>query len=213
VPSRQVPTTVLVGAAVAVTLIGSRRMLRNWGATKAETHTVFTGDELVPDPAVTITRAVTIEASTDEVWRWLVQVGQDRGGMYSYDFLENLAGLRIHSTEWIRPEWQKLDVGDEIRLVRPGWLGMRDGYVLRVAALETGSSLVLMDDNWHSVWSFHLRALGWNRCRLISRSRSPQFGNALAVVSETLDPLTFVMTRGMLLGIKRRAEASYRAVW
>ena len=206
------PTTLLIGAAVAATLIGSRRMLRNWGATKAETHSVFAGDELVPDPAVTITRAVTVEASTDEVWCWLVQIGQGRGGMYSYDWLENLAGLRIHSTEWIRPELQTLDIGDEIRLVRPGWLGMRDGYVQRVVAVEPGSALVLMDDNWHSIWSFHLRALGSNRCRLVSRSRSPQFGNALAVASEILDPLAFVMTRGMLLGIKRRAEASSHAV-
>jgi hypothetical protein len=196
---------------VAAALVGSRHVLRQWGATKAESQSRLPGDELVPEPAVNITRAVTVEAAAEEVWRWLVQIGQDRGGMYSYDWLENLVGLRIHSTQWINPEWQTLKPGTEIRLVRPGWLGLREGYVLRVALVDAGNALVLQDDAWHSVWSFHLRSLGPRRCRLLSRSRAPRAYGLLAAAGEGLDPLTFIMTRGMLLGIKRRAEELDRA--
>src|SRR4051812_23334407 len=87
-------------------LIGSRRVLLNWGATKHECRARLPGDDLVPEPASSRTRAVTIDAPAAQVWRWLVQIGQDRGGMYSYDRVENLVGLRIHSTESIHPEWQ-----------------------------------------------------------------------------------------------------------
>jgi hypothetical protein len=193
-------------ASLVVGVATSRWLFRDWGATKGECETVLPGDELVPDPAVTVTRAVTIRASADEVWRWLVQIGQDRGGMYSYDWLENLVGLRIHSTESIRPGWQHLEVGDDIRLVRAGWLGLDAGYVLKVAAIDRGRALVLHDDAFHSIWSFHIHPVGTHRCRLISRSRAPKVTSPLAVFGELIDPITFVMTRGMLLGIKRRAE-------
>ena len=194
-----------VGALAAAT---TRAVLRNWGATKLEARTVLPGDDLVPEPAEVITRAVTVEAPAARVWPWLVQIGQDRGGMYSYDWLENLFGLGIHSTDVIREEWQHLAAGDEVRLIPPGRFGLPNGYALRVERVEEGRSIVLRVEPWHAVWSFHVLPHGPQRCRLVSRSRAPRITGLPWVMDQVLDPVTFVMTRRMLLGIKARAEAA-----
>ena len=186
------------------------RALRNWGATDEERRCAFPGDELVPEPADDVTRAVTVEAPAEAVWRWLVQIGADRGGLYSYDWLENLFGLRVHSADEVRPELQDLAVGDEVRLVRRGWLGMKEGFALPVVALDPGRCIVLREQPpaqpWDAVWSFHVRALGPGRCRLVSRSRSARQGGFARLATGIMDPVTLVMTRKMLLGIKGRSE-------
>jgi hypothetical protein len=144
------------------------------------------------------------------VWRWLVQIGQDRGGLYSYDWIENLLGLRVHSTDQIRPEWQRLQVGDEVRLVPRGWLGLPDGVALPVARVVAGRALVLREDPsqtpWDAIWSFHVISHTPARCRLISRSRTARRGRIAWLGGQVMDPVTLVMTRRMMLGIKRRAE-------
>jgi hypothetical protein len=197
-----------VAAAGGLVLIGSRRVLLNWGATKHECNASLPGDDLVPEPAATTTRALMIDAPAEQVWRWLVQIGQDRGGMYSYDRLENLIGLRIHSTEWIHPEWQQLAVGDHVQLVRRGWFGMTEGYALTVRCVEPGRALVLHDPAWPAVWSFHLRPVTGHSCRLVTRGRAPRPRGARAVIEYLLAPVQFVMTRRMLLEIRRRAEST-----
>lgn len=198
-------------AAVAALLVAGRRF-RNWGASKGECETSYPGDELVADPAEVTTRAVTVDAPAEEVWRWLVQIGQDRGGFYSYQWLENVAGLHIHNTDEIRDEWQHLRVGDTVRLVPPGWLGSGAGVQLPVASIEPGRSIVLReppgDLPWDAIWSFHIVPEGPHRCRLISRGRTHRGSRAAWLAAEAMDPVAMVMTRAMLLGIKRRAEAS-----
>lgn len=198
----------LLGATTTALALAARTTLRNWGATKAECRASLPGDEFVPEPATVITRAVTVEAPAEEVWRWLVQIGQGRGGMYSYEGLENAFGLDIHNADEIRPEWQHLAVGDEVRLVRRGWLGMPEGLALEVGRIEPGRSIVLLEEPWHAVWSFHIRPHGPQRCRLVSRSRSPRSHGVARLTAELLDPITMVMTRKMLLGIKARAQRS-----
>jgi hypothetical protein len=190
------------------------RNLRNWGATAAEQEMTLPGDEFVPDPADVITRAVTINAAGEEAWRWLVQIGQNRGGMYSYDWLENLLGLRIHSARQIRPEWQQLEVGDKICLVRPGWLGLKAGFSLPVARIDQGRAIVLREQPpaqpWDAIWSFHLLPGEDGSCRLLSRSRGAMQHGPARVAGYVMDPVTLMMTRKMLLGIKQRAEATAR---
>ena len=88
-------TAVALVAAAAV----ARRRLLQWGATDAEVGRSLTGDELVSDADLISTRAITIRAGVDDVWPWIVQLGQGRGGFYSYDRLENLAGCDIRSAE------------------------------------------------------------------------------------------------------------------
>ena len=131
--------------------------------------------------------------------------------MYSYDWLENLFGLRIHSADRIREEWQHLAPGDQVRLVRKGWLGLREGFALPVARVDPGRVIVLREQPpaqpWDAIWSFHVLPLGPGRCRLISRSRAASPRGPARLATLVMSPVTAGMTRKMLLGIKRRAES------
>jgi hypothetical protein len=204
-----------LAAAAAAEVVWRRG--RDWDATEEERTAPFPGDELVAGPASSLTRAVTVEAPAEEVWRWLVQIGQGRGGWYSYDALENLLGLDIHSTDEVRPEWQDLAVGDRVVMIRPGWMGLADGFGLPVAVLDPPRALVLREDPdetpWDAVWSFLVVPVGPGRCRLVSRSRAhtaPGIGAALGrAAARPMDLVTLFMTRRMLLGIRDRAEAAF----
>lgn len=195
-------------ALVGLVLWGTRRLLSQWGSSKSEVRASLPGDELVPGPCRTTTRAVIVHAPAGHVWRWLVQIGQDRGGLYSYDRLENLLGLDIHSACEIRPQWQHLVVGDQIRLVPEGWLGLRDGYALSVAEIQPGRALVLHDPLRPVTWSFHIDVLDSMTCRLITRGRAPRSTGLGVAIDLLMGPIEFAMSRRMLLGIKQRAEGA-----
>ena len=115
----------LLGAIqVGSTLIFSpviRNWYNSWGAADDEVNQSLPGDELVPAPMLGYTRAITIHAPAARIWPWLAQMGQGRGGLYSYDGLENLAGCKIHSLEHINPELQNPQVGELIRLGPQGY--------------------------------------------------------------------------------------------
>ena len=91
---------------------------QRWGATHEEVEAFWPGDEFIARPMVSSTHAVTIQAPLSKVWPWLVQIGQGRGGFYSYEFVENAMGLRIENADRILPEWQNLQVGDVVPLRR-----------------------------------------------------------------------------------------------
>jgi hypothetical protein len=202
----------VVGGATAGVV--THEILRDWGASDLERVQYLPGDELVPDPADSSTLAVDIGAPADEVWRWLVQIGQDRAGMYSYDRLEKLVGLHISSAERVHGEWQSLAVGDTVRLIPAGWMGLRDGLALPVAQLVPGRSIVLRMAPptlpWNAVWSFHVLPAGGHRCRLISRSRGARARGLPRAVDAVMNPVAWLMTRRMLVGIKERAERADR---
>jgi uncharacterized protein YndB with AHSA1/START domain len=187
--------------------------MNRWGARPEELERTWPGDDLVREPATGSVMAVSVDAPPEAVWRWLVQVGQGRGGMYSYDWLENLVGLDIHSATQVRPEWQTLSVGDPVTLVRPGWAGLADGYVLRVARVEPPRLLVLRqappEHPWDAVWTFVVEPDGAGS-RLVSRSRAarePGVGGWVAAQATSLGTsVTWLMTRKMLLTLKQRAE-------
>lgn len=186
------------------------RSIFNWGATPAERVAELPGDALVSGPTTRSTMAVSIDARPPSVWAWLVQIGQDRGGMYSYQGLENLLGLRIRNADRIHPEWQDLVVGDQVRLVRKGWAGLRSGLALPVVAVEAGRFIVLRMDPgttpWDAVWSFHIVPGGGSCTRLLSRSIAARPSPLAAIGSAPMNLVTAVMTRKMLLGIKIRAD-------
>jgi deazaflavin-dependent oxidoreductase (nitroreductase family) len=192
--------------------------LTTWGATAQEVAGRHPGDELLDGAVSSSTYAVTVHAEPAEVWAWLVQLGQGRGGMYSYEWLENLFGLDIHNAEELRPEWQRLAAGDQVRVVPPGRLGMPGGYAFRVARVEPPRALVLRqqppEHPWNATWAFLVVPRDGGGCRLLARSRSarvPGWGGAAARVGEALMlPVVLLMTRAMLLGIKRRAERHAR---
>ncbi|MGY1700256.1 hypothetical protein [Geodermatophilus sp. SYSU D00766] len=197
------------GAAAAGLELLHRR--RHWGATPAEVARVLPGDDLVPEPATQTTLGVTVAAPPEEVWAWLVQMGADRGGMYSHDRLENLIGLHIHTTDEIREEWQSLGVGDRVVVVPAGWGPLPDGYAFRVALVDPPRALVLRqappEHPWNGVWSFHVLEEAPGHCRLLARSRTevdPR--RAARVAGRVVEPVVLVMTRRMLHGIRDRAE-------
>ena len=196
----------LVGvAATAAALVvyprfGRRRCLQ-WGATDEEASADLPGDDLLAAPDILSTRAITINAPAAAIWPWLLQFGPGRGGAYTYDWIENLLGLDIHSTDRILPEFQHLEVGDAFPL------GTK-GPVVRVASIEPERWVVFRSDDGHWVWSFTLvETDGWTR--LLSRNRiaSPDAGPiGRALNTAIMEPGSLVMERKMLHGFKERAE-------
>ena len=185
---------------MAYTLFFRRRCL-TWGATAEEVSGKLPGDELLPDADIVSTRAVTIDAPPGAVWPWLVQMGSGRGGAYTYDWIENLLGLNMHSAKQILPQFQDLKRGDELPL-GPGRPVMR----VEVCDPERALAIGFADGNW--VWIFALVAED-GRTRLISRNRIATPGAALPARVFTMlvmEPGSLVMERKMLLGIKQRAE-------
>jgi len=193
------------GATAAYALIARSRQL-SWGATELESRAPLSGDQLLTHADITATRAITVRASADRVWPWIAQLGQGRGGFYSYDVLENLVGCDIHSADRIVSEWQCPEVGDEIRLAPE--LG------LVVASVEPGRSLVLrggvavgrMAPPYDFTWEFTLRDAGEGRTRVLVRERYAYTRPWAWLLVEPTEVLSFVMSQKMLRGIRDRAE-------
>lgn len=184
---------------------------RHWGASDSEIAARLPGDELVPEPAESTTLGTTVAAPAATIWSWLVQIGQDRGGMYSYDWAENLLGLEIHSAVEVRPQWQRLSSGDRVVVVPEGYAGMPSGYAFSVARVDPPRTLVLRqcppEHPWNGVWSFHVVPRPDGSCRLLSRARTEvPDSRALRFATRLGEPVTLVMTRRMLRGIRLRAE-------
>jgi hypothetical protein len=204
-------TSLAAGTAVAAGL-GSlayplffRRWCLTWGARRNEVSRKLPGDELLTEPDIVSTRAVWVDAPASSVWPWLVQMGPGRGGAYTYDWIENLFGLGMHSADEILLQYQDLKVGDAQRL------GAR-GPVLRVAVLEPERSMVLRSEDGNWVWAFSLVPAGTGT-RLISRNRIAMPGAswlARALNTYAMEPGSLIMERKMLLGIKQRAERRAR---
>jgi hypothetical protein len=187
--------------AVCACAIAYRTLLRQpilaWGATPEETQARLPGDELLEDADGVATRAITIDAPASAVWPWLAQMGPyPRGGAYTYDWIENLLGLNMHSTDTVLPQYQHPRVGEGFGY---GKNRMSFELVEPEHVLATRSA----DGNW--VWSFVLDEQG-GRTRLISRNRFrlPRLRDRLGMIP--MEPGSLVMERKMLHGIKQRAE-------
>jgi hypothetical protein len=184
---------------VAVYWAGIHPWMTNWGSTAAERQMALPGDDLIAEGAGQSTLAITIHAPPDVVWQWLVQIGQDRAGFYSYTWLENLIGADIHNADEIHPEWQHLAVGDGWRLAPPDYLwGLGKEAVSPVLISEPGHALVLEMFGSHIIVP-----IDEHTSRLIVRGQS---GPASLVTTMVWDPVVFTMERRMLLGLKSRAE-------
>jgi hypothetical protein len=178
-----------------------RKRCLTWGATADEVSGQMPGDDLMPDPEMQTSRAITIEAPPGAIWPWLVQMGSGRGGAYTYDWIENLFALNMHSANEILPEFQDLKVGDALPL---GSKAPR----LRVEVLDPDRALVVRSEDGNWVWAFGLYPHG-KHTRLVSRNRMKTPGaSAPARLAYTvvMEPGSLVMERKMLLGIKQRAE-------
>ncbi len=210
-----VKKTITRALPAAALLYAARRFYRNWGSTKEESHMSLPGDELVDGRVIQTTEGVWIDAEASAVWPWLIQMGQDRGGLYSYEALENFFGLQYHNADRIHPEWQRLAPGDLVRLAPKGWMGMREGIALSVVDVVEQQNIVLRatppEHSLDTVWSFHLIAHWEDRCRVLIRSRTRVIHPGDVLALELTGPARALVTRGMLLGIKRRVVSQSQA--
>ena len=175
--------------------------LMSWGATPEDVAMALPGDDLAPRPVSFFTRAITIEAPPSSVWPWILQIGQDRAGFYSYTWLENLTGADIHNADALHPEWQARAIGDRVLLARPDLLGGALAAVshTEIVALEPERMIANIPGR------LVLQPVDGHSTRLLFRESIESQGPA---VTRWLvwDPMHFVMVQRMLRGIKERAE-------
>lgn len=194
----------LAGLAVTAILIIAALMpwMDRWGATKDEIAASFSGDELVPSPRITYTRALTVNASPEKIYPWIVQLGAEKGGMYSYEGFEtNILRCELINADRIHEEWQGLKVGDPMKMC-PGTSGPPP---YEIAIIEPNHAIVMGHKDkgtWVEVWQFNLVPKEDGTTRLVIRSRN----SAQGLLWDVIRPGEFVMMRGMMLGIKERAE-------
>ncbi len=192
-----VAAVVLAGLALVTPLISV------WGATPNEITRVVPGDELIQTPTVIWTHGITINAPVEQVWGWIAQIGEQRGGFYSYTFIENRMGNGevYHNAAQIVPEWQNPPLGTVLIAGAPP---------MRVYQVEPGKQFIgLMDGDMKWVWGWYLEPIGQNQTRLMVRMKiqtPPGLENP--IVGSVINLGGFVMEQGMLQGIQARAEGN-----
>jgi len=189
-----------------------------WGATDDEVSRTLLGDSLIENPRLQATHAITVHAPPEAIWPWLVQMGQGRGGFYSYEGIERLLGLRPGNANQIIPNLQELHAADELPLA-PNGAGLPVDIVVpyRTLVMHSDSPIparvAVMQAGYYRrvTWTFHLEPIDAENTRLIERWRAdwdPTPMNTL-VIRALLEPGAFIMERRMLLGIKARAEHAW----
>jgi hypothetical protein len=197
----------IIMAAIAAYALAARPWFTNWGATPQERRHALLGDDAWIGGAVTGTRALTVKAPPGKVWPWLIQIGQDRAGFYSYTWLENLALADIHNTSAVRPEWQTRQAKDLVRGVKPGYLfGLPKKTFVpgwKVSFVAPGESLTLR--NWGT---FALEPTDAGETRFFVRGRGGPLPGLVGRLASfwLLDPARFVMEKTMMIRMKRLAE-------
>lgn len=178
-----------------------RRQLMRWGATDEEVAMSLPGDVVAQKANYQNTLAITIKAPSSAVWPWVVQMGQERAGFYTYTFLENLFLADMHNADRIVPEWQRRAVGDFVSTFRgkAGW---------KIADLSPEQAIVYRDDGCTSTLAVVIRPMDGQSSRLLARMRDTTGCNPAMWLFKRLfwDWAHCVMQHGMLNGIKRRVE-------
>lgn len=174
----------------------------NWGATPAEISMPLPGDELVPNPDVAYTRAITIHAAPAQIYPWIIQIGQTKGGYYSWTGMENLMGCNMVNADRIHPEWQNLAIGDKVYMMPPD---KANPAPYLVEQLLPDQAVVMVhknaDGSFFDTWQYVLVPVDAENTRLILRTRTTSMG-----FFEFIRPGVFIMERSMLMGIRDRVE-------
>ncbi len=209
VPAALEGASLMVWNVVATPFIGGRRL--RWGTEGTEARDPLPGDEFVPKPKWSYTLGIAVAASPEDVWPWIAQLGQGRGGFYTYQTLENLAGCRITNTTEILPDHQHPVVGDDIFL-HP------TAPPMRIEIVDPPHALVLVgspadlgaEDSWGmSTWQFVVEPGPRGGSRFLTRGRydyAPDWKSRLVFGRFPIEVISFVMSRKMMLEIKRLAE-------
>jgi hypothetical protein len=169
-----------------------------WGATEDEIKRALPGDDIVRDPSFNATRAVTVSAPVQNIYPWIVQMGVNRAGWYSYDLLDNLGR---HSAETILLEHQNIKIGTLIPMSPDGKQG------LYVKDFGNNQWMLWGDQAGNSTWAWSLYPDGKSQTRLVTRVRVKYnwFSSAI-LFNLILEFFDIIMMRKCMLGIKRRAE-------
>jgi hypothetical protein len=192
-------------AAGAVFYAGAQPQVSGWGSTERERSAVWPGDQLKPDPAFVWTNAVTINRPASDVWPWVQQLGQDRGGLYSYSWLENAVGCDVHSADRILPRYQQsLRPGDKVvRMCQYAPANPVAEFVpgrALVLGAPSDSAEALRAGRPTSTWAFIVQPVDLDTSRLIVRSRDSRISTRIQ------GPIQYVMQRRTMAGIRERAE-------
>jgi hypothetical protein len=208
-----------IGLATSAYRFVVRPKLLTWGSDPRDLDREWPGDSFTPVPHSVATRAIEIDAAPADVWPWILQIGQDRGGFYSYTWLENLFGAQISNTESLEAEYQNRKVGDTV------WLAARRAYGGRarmvIAKLEAPRAMVLVYPNdanifigegraLYGTWAFILDPIDENRTRLIMRTRAGEWDSQMHRLLDFAfwEPAHFLMETRMMRTIKELAERS-----
>jgi hypothetical protein len=208
-----------LAAAAIAGLWALRWWAMTWGMTSDELRRAWPGDEISPHPIETATRAISIRAPIQTVWAWIVQIGQDRAGFYSYRWLENLFLAGMPRVERLVPEWQERMIGDNVWLARPDRydgnarqrvVRMVPGETMTLASPVDWGHYVRRDANQNGTWSFVLVPIDEKTTRLVMRSRGPAAPSLLRRLFwfAAFDPAHFIMERRRMLRIKALAETT-----
>ncbi len=189
----------LVGGAACLAVGGVR--LRTWGTRGDEATRTLPGEELMPQPGAALTHAVTIDAPPERVWPWIAQLGSDKGGFYTYAWLENLGGAGVTNADHVEPSWQDPQPGDQL-LLHPA-LALQ---IARVVSDQLFVAIRPVSAGLGFCWIFVLSPEGEGRTRLLVRERYVVPRAPARMFAAVATCGSAVMSRRMLLGIKARAE-------
>jgi len=194
------------GVAAALYALAIRRWMLSWGSTSEERTCPLAGDDLAADAAYVTTRAVTVHGPSESIWPWLIQMGQDRAGFYTHNWVERLLRSGIPDTSEIHPEWQHIEVGDLMRTNRDiggkpmGW---------PVVAVDTGRSLVVSSKSMPAgTYAFILEPIDAATTRLIVRDRARWKWWEWPFTTLLYEPLHAYMETGLIRGIRQRVETT-----
>lgn len=194
---------ILIAALIIIVVIAMllTPWMDRWHSTPEERVARYPGDDLVENPAKIINHAVTINAPAAKIYPWIVQIGADKAGMYSYTWLENLVGCKMAKDETIKPEWQNLKEGD-LMLMCAGDFAPPPYIVARVVPDQAVVFGHKENDRWVELWAFVLVPQSDGSTRLVTRTSTNMIGG----MWEVFNRVAFVMERKMLLTIKKLSE-------
>jgi len=188
-----------------------------WGTVGAEATQALPGDNLIPVAINQVTHGITIAAPPEKIWPWLMQLGQERSGFYSYTRLENLIGADMPEVHYLRPDWSSRSVGQLV------WFGTPKRFKgqakMTAAVVDPPHAFVMVSVNdWQKIssgasgtegsWGFYLTPIDATHTRLLARLRSgpPRSIGAHFLGSAFWDPMHFIMERKMLETLKHLSE-------
>lgn len=195
-----------------------RPWFNQWGATDAEIWMTLPGDEIVGEPEHSSTRAITVHAPADRIWPWIAQIGYQRAGWYSYDWVGKVLGWAVsidgdRSADRIVPELQTVNVGDVIFLHPKisGTVALAESdHALLLQAGDPASARMNPANYSYASWLFYLQPVDAATTRLIVRSRADYAGAMNWLLNALAEPGNFLMEQKMMRGIRERAESAYQ---